>query len=152
MSDDLDAIGPVDYLVVEFPDTRIGGAPLRGLLDLVDRGLVRVLDLVVLRKERDGSVVVLEVADVDGDGELDVTVFDGATSGLLDGTDIAEAAAVIEPGHASAVLVYENLWAAPFASVLRKAGAEIVAGGRVPVAALLDSLDVVEAAADSAGA
>jgi hypothetical protein len=149
MSDDLDTIGPVDYLVVEFPDTLFTGGPLRRLLDLVDGGLIRILDLVVLRKEQDGSVTVLELADVDGDGELDITVFDGATSGVLDGGDIAEAAAVIEPGRASAILLYANLWAVPFTTALRKAGAEVVASGRIPLPALLDSLDAAEAAAES---
>src|SRR4051794_1170762 len=146
MSDDLDTIGPVDYLVVEFPDTRFTGGPLRGLLDLVDGGLVRILDLILLRKEQDGSSTVLELADVDGDGELDLTVFEGATSGLLDGMDIAEAAAVLEPGRASAILLYENLWAIPFATALRKASAEVVASGRIPLSTLLDSLDAAEAA------
>jgi len=137
---------------VEFPDTRFTGGPLRGLLDLVDAGLVRILDLIVLRKEQDGSVTVLELADIDGDGELDLTVFQGAASGLLDGIDIAEAAAVIEPGRASAVLLYSNLWAVPFTRALRKAGAEVVASGRIPLPALLDSLDAVEAAAEPADA
>jgi hypothetical protein len=146
MSDELDTMGPVDYLVVEFPDARVTGDALARLVDLVDQGTVRILDLVFLRKEADGSVIGLEVADLDGDGELDVRVLEGVGSGLVGRDDMDEAAAVIEPGSAAAIVLYENLWAIPFASALRRAGAELVASGRIPVAALLDSLDAVEAA------
>ncbi len=152
MSEDADSMGPVDYIVVEFPDTRFSGEPLSRLLDLVDGGLVRILDLVVLRKEADGSLTVLEITDVDGDGELDLRVFEGAPSGLVDGSDIEEAAEVIGPGRAAAILLYENLWAIPFATALRRSGAELVAGGRVPLAALLDSIDAAEAGANPVGA
>ena len=147
MDDELDIMGPVDYIVVEFPDARLTGDAFQRLLDLVDGGLVRVLDLVTLRKEQDGSVTVMEIADLDGDGQLDVRVLEGASSGLVDLDDIAEAAGVIEPGSSAAVLLYENLWAIPFVTALRRAGAELVAGGRVPVADLLDALDATEAAA-----
>lgn len=146
MGDELDIMGPVDYIVVEFPDTRrMTGEAFQRLVDLVDGGLVRVLDLVVLRKEQDGAVTVVEIADLDGDGELDVRVLEGASSGLVDPDDVAEAAGVIAPGTAAAVLLYENLWALPFVTALRRAGAELVAGGRVPVADLLDALDATEA-------
>src|SRR5690349_15313314 len=131
--------GPIDYLVVEFPPgTRTGeGMPL--LLDLVDRGLIRILDLVFVAKADDGTVTVLELADVDGDGELDLMVFEGASSGLLGRDDVDEAGAVLDPGTTAAVLVYENVWAAPLANALRRGGAQLVAGGRIPV-------DEVEAA------
>ncbi len=147
MDDELDIMGPVDYIVVEFPDARLTGDAFQRLLDLVDGGLVRVLDLVTLRKEQDGSVTVVQIADLDGDGQLDVRVLEGASSGLVDLDDITEAAGVIEPGSSAAVLLYENLWAIPFVTALRRAGAELVAGGRVPVADLLDALDAAEAAA-----
>jgi hypothetical protein len=146
MTDELDTMGPVDYLVLEFPDARVPGDALPRLVDLVDQGVVRILDLVFLRKEADGSVVGMEIADVDGDGRLDVLVLEGAASGLLGRDDLDEAAAVIGPGSAAAIILYENLWAIPLATALRRGGAELVAGGRVPVAALLDSLDAVEAA------
>jgi hypothetical protein len=147
MSDETESMGPVDYIVVEFPDARVTGDALPRLVDLVDRGVVRILDLVFLRKEADGSVIGMEIADVDGDGELDLQVLEGAASGLVGREDLNEAASVIEPGSAAAIVLYENLWAIPFASALRRAGAELVASGRIPVQALLDSLDSVEATA-----
>jgi len=138
-------MGPVDYIVVEFPDARVTGDVAPRLVELVDRGVVRILDLVFLRKEPDGSVIALELADVDGDGELDLRVLEGAASGIVSGDELYDAATVIEPGSAAAILVYENLWAIPFASALRRAGAELVASGRIPVPALLDALDAAEA-------
>ena len=147
MSVETDSMGPVDYLVVEFPDARVASDVVPGLVDLVDRGVVRILDLVFLRKESDGSVIALELADVDGDGGLDLRVLEGAASGIVGRDELDDAATVLEPGSAAAVLVYENLWAIPFASALRRAGAELVASGRIPMAALLDALDSVEATA-----
>jgi hypothetical protein len=146
MSDERDSMGPVDYLVVEFPDARLVGNTVPGIVDLVDRGIVRILDLVFLRKEADGSVTCIEIADLDMDGQLDVRVLEGASSGLLGRDDLDEAAAVIKPGAAAVVILYENVWAAPFASTLRRAGAELVASGRIPVPALLDALQAAEAA------
>jgi hypothetical protein len=145
MSDETHIMGPVDYVVIEFPDGRTTGDALPRLVDLVDRGIVRILDLVFLRKEADGSVVGIEIADLDGDGELDLQVFEGATSGLVGRDDLDDAASVIKPGSAAAIVLYENLWAIPFATALRKVGAELVASGRVPVQGLLDALDAVDA-------
>jgi hypothetical protein len=144
MDDATRAMGPVDYLVVEFPRSRVSGEPLARLIELVDLEVVRVLDLLFVTKEEDGSVRVTEIADLDGDGELDLQVLEGATSGLLGSDDVAEAGAVLEPGSAAALLVYENLWAIPFATALRRAGAQLVASGRIPVDELLDALDAVE--------
>ena len=148
MSDEPE-MGPVDYLVVEFPDGRRTGDALPRIVDLVDGGLVRILDLVFLRKKADGSVVGVEIADLDGDGELDMRVLEGAASGLVGPEDMDDAASVIAPGSAAAIIIYENLWALPFATALRRVGAELVASGRVPVAALLDSLDSVDAGAET---
>jgi hypothetical protein len=144
MDDETRAMGPVDYLVVEFPRARVTGEPLARLIELVDDEVVRVLDLLFVTKEQDGSVRVVEIADLDGDGELDLQVLQGASSGLLGSDDVDEAGAVLEPGSAAALLVYENLWAIPFATALHRAGAQLVASGRIPVNALLDALDSVE--------
>lgn len=146
MSDiDLDELGPIDYAVIEFPaDREPDGSALPLLADLVDRGTIRVLDLAFVRKEADGSVVGVEVADVGLRGDLDVTLFSEASSGLIDSGDLEEAASVLEPGCSAAVLVYENSWAAPFASALRRNGAQLVASGRIPVQAILATLDTLE--------
>ena len=142
MADDLDHMGPIDYLVVEFPGNRLTGKAFPLLVDLVDRGLIRILDLVFVRKDIDGSVVGLELSDVDGDGELDLSVFEGASSGLIGADDIQEAGNVLEPDCSAAVLVYENVWAAPLAREVRRSGGQLVASGRIPVQAVLAALDV----------
>jgi hypothetical protein len=140
-----DEIGPVDYLVVEFPGNKMTGEGFPILLDLVDRGIIRILDLMFVRKDADGSVSVLQIADFDGDGKLDLAVFEGASSGLLGDDDLADAASVIEPNSSAGVLIYENAWAAPFAAALRRGGAELVASGRVSAADLVSSLRDAEA-------
>lgn len=145
MSDELDSMGPVDYLVVEFPDARLARETLPSLVDLVDRGLVRVLDLVFLRKDEGGAVTAVELADFDRDGHLDMRVLEGASSGLMTSEDIDEVGAVLNPGTGAAVVVYENRWAAPFVSTLRKAGAELVATGRIPMTALAEAIESAEA-------
>ncbi|MGH3801024.1 MAG: DUF6325 family protein [Pseudonocardiaceae bacterium] len=146
MIDDLEEMGPVDYLVVAFPDNRMKGEAFSLLIDLVDRGVVRILDLVFVRKELDGSVIALEVADLDGDGQLDLAVLDGATSGLIGQDELDDAAAVLDPGSAAGILIYENLWAAPLAAALRRGGGQLVASGRIPIQALLAALDATEPA------
>ncbi|MGW7333249.1 DUF6325 family protein, partial [Streptomyces sp. NPDC054840] len=115
---DIDELGPVDYIVVEFPGNRMTGEGFPILVDLVDRGIIRIFDFAFIRKEEDGTVTALELQDLGG--EIDLTVFDGASSGLLDGGDIQEAAAALEPGSSAGVIVYENTWAAPFARALRR--------------------------------
>jgi hypothetical protein len=141
-----DDIGPIDYLVVEFPpDRQPDGSALPLLLDLVDNGIIRVLDLAFVRKEADGSIAGIDIADLGLSGDVDVTVFAAASSGLIGDDDIADAGGVLEPGASAAVLVYENTWAAPFAAALRRSGAQLVANGRIPVQALIDSLDAVDA-------
>jgi hypothetical protein len=149
VADDLEQMGPIDYLVVEFPGSRMTGEGLPLLVDLVDRGIIRILDFVFVRKELDGSVKGMAVADLDRDGRLDLAVFEGAASGLLDQDDIADAGGVLEPGSSAGILVYENVWAAPFATALRRGGGQLVASGRIPVQALLAALDAAEARADA---
>lgn len=145
MSDDLAETGPIDYLVVEFPDSsRMTGEGMARLVDLVDQGLIRILDFVFVQKETDGSVEVVEVADFDRDGRLDLAVFQGASSGLVGKEDVQDAGTVLQPGSAAAILVYENVWAAPFAVAVRKSGGQLVASGRIPVQALLAALDATE--------
>lgn len=149
----LDQMGPVDYVVVEFPPgSRMTGAAMPLLVDLVDRGIIRLLDFVFVTKDLDGSVEGIAIADLDDDGELDLAVFEGATSGLVDDEDVAEAGDVLQPGSSAAILVYENAWAAPFATALRRAGGQLVASARIPVQALLAALDAAEARGEAAGA
>jgi hypothetical protein len=147
MSDPEIELGPIDYLVVEWPaDKQPTGEALPMLVDLVDRGLIRVLDLAFIRKEDDGTVVGLEVGDLDLDGNPELKVFEGASSGLLGEDDYSEAGAALEPGSSAALLVYENTWAAPFATALRRSGAQLVANGRIPVNAIIAALDELEKA------
>ena len=145
MTDDLATTGPIDYLVVEFPGNRMTGEGLPLLLDLVDRGTIRILDLVFVRRDLDGSVSGMVIADIDHDGTLDLALFEGASSGLLSPDDVQEAGSVLEPGSSAGILVYENVWAAPFATALRRGGAQLVASGRIPVPEVVAALDAVGA-------
>jgi hypothetical protein len=140
-------LGPVDYLVVEWPaGNEPTGEGLRLLTELTERDLIRVLDLAFVKKEEDGAVRGLAIADIDADGSLDLVQFEGASSGVLGQDDYNEAGAALEPGTSAAILVYENRWAAPFATALRRSGAQLVASGRIPVTTLLEKLDELEAA------
>ncbi|MFF9914102.1 DUF6325 family protein [Streptomyces sp. NPDC013457] len=153
MSDDLSEVedmGPVDYLILEFPGNRMTGEGFPLLVDLVERGVIRILDLQFIRKDEDGSVTAVELTDFGG--EVDLTVFEGASSGLLDQSDVDDAGSALEPGNSAGVIVYENVWAAPFARAMRRSGAQIVASGRIPVQALLASLDAVDGAGPGGGA
>jgi hypothetical protein len=142
---DLEQMGPVDYLVVEFPDGRMTGEGFPLLVDLVDRGIIRILDLRFVRKLPDGSVDEMALTDLDGDGDPDLAVFEGAASGLIGTDDVAEVGGMLEPGGTAAVLVYENAWAAPLAMALRRGGGRLVASERIHVQALLAALDAAEA-------
>ena len=145
MSTELEEMGPIDFMVIEFPGGRMSGEGLPLLVDLADRGIVRVLDLVFARKMSDGSVVQMNMAGLSRDGMEGLEVFEGASSGMLDDKDIKAAASVIESGSTAALLVYENRWAAPLATALRRSGAQLVAIERVPVQALLAALEAAEA-------
>jgi hypothetical protein len=144
-TDDIE-MGPIDYLLVEWPGKQPEGEIAPYLVDLVDRGLIRILDLVFLAKGEDGSIAVMEIADVGGE-VAELAIFEGASSGLLDDEDIDEAGAALEPGTSAALLVYENTWAGPFAAAVRRSGGQLVASGRIPVTDLLAALDAVETAA-----
>jgi Family of unknown function (DUF6325) len=146
MSSDIEEMGPVDYMVIEFPGSRMSGEGLPLLVDLVDRGIIRILDLIFIRKLPDGSVARIELTALRADGGTDLSVFEGASSGLLDQEDIDAAAAAIQPGSTAGLIVFENRWAAPLATALRRGGAQLVASGRIPIQALLAALDAAEAA------
>ncbi len=137
-------LGPVDYLVVEYPDGQPTGEALPYLIDLVDRGLIRILDVALLAKDAGGAISGVSLGDGSAGGDGGFSVFDGAATGILDDLDLAEAGAVLTPGAIGAILVYENTWAAGFASALRRAGAQLVAQGRIPVNALLAALEESE--------
>jgi hypothetical protein len=143
-------MGPIDYLLIEWPGRQPTGEAAPFLVDLVERGLIRILDLAFIAKAEDGSVAGLEIADL-GQQVEELKVFEGAPSGLLSEDDTAEAAAALEPGTSAALLVFENRWAAPFASALRRSGAQLVASGRIPVQAVLAALEAAEEA-EAAGA
>ena len=141
-------LGPVDIVVIAYP----AGSPMTGeavpiLLDLVDRGIIRVLDVMFVLKEQDGMYSGFEATGLDGKDVGDFTVFEGASSGLLGDEDVATAADGIEPGSAAAIIIYENRWAAPFAAAVRRNGGRLVDFQRVPVQELIASLDAAEAAA-----
>ena len=141
-------VGPIDYLALEFPQAKITGAGMAALLELVERGIIRILDLRFAVRAEDGSFMAVALADLDGDGKLDLAIFEGAQSGLLGDDDLAEAARLVAPATAVGLLVYENTWAGPFVTAMRKAGAEVMASGRIPadaVIAVLDNLESVKA-------
>jgi hypothetical protein len=139
-------IGPIDYLTLEFPQARLTGEGLAALVDLVERGIIRILDLRFVKRMEDGSFSALAISDFDGDGVLDLAVFEGVESGLLDDDDLGQAASVIAPGSAAGLLVYENTWAGPFVSAMRRAGADVVASGRIPADDVVKMLDALESA------
>jgi hypothetical protein len=138
---DIDTMGPIDYLVIEFPGNRMTGEGVPLLVDLVERGIIRILDLAFIRRDTDGSVAAVAIEDIDGDGSPDFEVFQGASSGLIGQEELREAAEAIEPGNSAGVIIYENAGAGPLAAAWRKGGAQVVATGRIPVQALLAAAD-----------
>jgi hypothetical protein len=143
--DELEELGPIDYILVEWPGKQPTGEAVPYLVDLVDKGIIRVLDFAFITKAEDGSVAGVDIKDV-GDEVEEMKVFEGASSGVLGDDDIEEAAAALEPGTSAALLVYENRWAGPFASAVRRSGGQLVASGRIPVQAILAALDAAEEA------
>jgi Family of unknown function (DUF6325) len=141
-AEQFEEMGPIDYIVLEWPKEQPTGEVAPMILDLHDRGIIRILDIAFMMKDENGSIASLEIADV-GDGAF--AVFEGASSGLLGDDDLEEAGGVLQPGTSAAVLVWENRWAAPVATALRRSGGQLVASGRIPVQAILASLDQVEA-------
>lgn len=141
---ELGAMGPVSYLIVEFPGSKMTGEGFPILVDLADRGLIRILDLRFVTRDLDGSIRAIELQDIDRDGTFDLAVFEGAASGLLDHSDVEDARTVIEPGSSAAILIFENRWATQFIDALRRGGAQPVAAGYIPHDAVAASLDATE--------
>ena len=146
MAAENEEIGPIDIIVIGFPV----GAPMRGdavpiLMDLVERGIVRVLDAMFVAKDEDGRVSGFEAKDLESRGVGDFRMFEGASSGLLGDDDVAEAAEALDPGTAAVMLVYENRWAAPFAAAVRRNGGQLIANQRIPVQDVVDALDALDA-------
>ena len=136
-----ETMGPVSYLVVEFPGNKMTGEGFPVLVDLVDRGVIQILDLAFVTRDQEGVTTMMELADLDGDGQLDLSVFQGVSSGLLDESDICDAGSVLDPGSSAGILLFENRWVTPFVQTLRRGGAELVAAGYIPQDALLASLE-----------
>ena len=138
---DVDELGPVDWIVVEFPGSRFNGEIAPALADLVERDLIRVLDLLVLKKDADGTLEPYELSDLE-DSELGgLRAHEAALAMLLSEDDVAALAAAIEPGSSAAVLVWENKWAAPFGAAVRHSGGQLVASGRIPIQALAAAIE-----------
>jgi hypothetical protein len=138
-------LGPISYLIVEFPGNNMTGEGFRSLIDLVDRGLIRILDLKFVTKGADGSVRAIELGDLDHDGKFDFAIFAGASSGIMDQSDLDDAASVIKPGSSAGILIFENHWAISFIQALRNGGAQLVAAGYIPADTLVASLDATDA-------
>jgi Family of unknown function (DUF6325) len=140
-------LGPIDWVIVEWPPGKEpNGKGLDMIVDLTERGIIRVLDIAFVRKNEDGSVSGGAIGDFDADGTLDLALFEGASSGVLGQEDYDEAGTALEAGASAAILVYENTWAAPFATNLRKTGARLVDSGRIPINEFIAALDELEAA------
>jgi len=141
----LDELGPVDYLVVEFPAgaSNFTGEMTKELVALVDAGTIRLIDVLILTKEEDGTVDAMELSDIEELGELEALETELAE--LLAAEDVAHLAAAMEPGSTAGVLIWENLWAAPFASAARRSGGQLIANGRIPIQAIIASIEADEA-------
>ena len=140
--DDLDQLGPVDWLVVQFPGVDFGrGKVAPQLKDLVDRGLVRVLDLVFMRKDEDGSLELAEISDLDESELGELRTSEAELAMVLSEQDVSDLAETIEPGNSAVVMVWENQWAAPFGSAIRHAGGQLVASGRIPTQAVVAAIE-----------
>jgi hypothetical protein len=145
-----EASGPVDFLLLELDPDHMDGSIAAALLDLVDRGVVTILDLLVIRKEADGTVVGIDIDSLSADSLGGFTVFAGATSGLLSPDDVAEAAAAVQPARAAALLVYENTWARGFVTAAMAANAQVVASSRIPATVVNEVLDALDQADQTA--
>ena len=142
--DQLDALGPVDFVIVEFPagERNFTGEAVEELVALVEAGSIRVIDFLILEKKEDGTVDAMELSDIDDLGPFQA--LEAELAEFLAEDDVEHLAAAMDPGSVAAVLVYENLWAAPFASAVRRAGGQLIANGRIPAQAILAALEADE--------
>jgi Family of unknown function (DUF6325) len=141
MTDTIDELGPVDWIVVEFAGSKFNGEIAPALQDLVGRELIRVLDLLVLKKDEDGSLEAFELSDLDPSEVGELRSYEAELAMLLSEDDVTAVAAAVEPGSSAAVLVWENTWAVPFATAVRRSGGQLVASGRIPVQAMLAAIE-----------
>ena len=144
----LDSLGPIDYIVVEFPAgaSTFTGEMSEALLSLVDAGTIRVVDVLILTKNEDGSVDAMELSDIEQLGPLQRV--EAQLAELLAAEDVEHLAAAMDPGSTAGVLIWENLWAAPFASAARRSGGQLIANGRIPIQAIIASIEADERAAN----
>jgi hypothetical protein len=144
---DLDTLGPVDYIVVEFPAgaSNFTGEMAKELIALVDAGTIRVIDVLILTKNEDGTVDAMELSDIEELGPL--REIEAQLASLLAEEDVAHLAAAMDPGSTAGVLIWENLWAAPFASAARRSGGQLIATGRIPIQAIIASIEADQASA-----
>ena len=147
----LDKLGPIDYLVVEFPAgaASFTGEMARELVALVEAGTIRVIDVLILTKNDDGSVDAMELSDIEELGALEAV--EAELAELLAAEDVEHLAAAMEPGTTAGVLIWENLWAAPFGAAARRSGGQLIASGRIPIQAIIASIEADEAAATEGG-
>ena len=148
---DLDSLGPVDYVVVEFPAgaSNFTGEMAEELVALVDAGIIRVIDVLILTKDEDGSVEATELSDIEALGPLQA--IEAQLAELLAEDDVMHLAAAMDPGSTAGVLIWENLWAAPFAAAARHSGGQLIATGRIPIQAIIASIEADEARASEGG-
>ena len=144
VTESLDELGPVDWIVVEFPGSRFNGEIAPEIVQLVDRGMIRVLDLLLIKKDEGGGLEVFELSDLDESELGGLRAFETALAELLSEEDVAAVASAVEPGSTAALLVWENAWAAPFASAVRRAGGQLAASGRIPIQAILAAIQADE--------
>jgi len=140
---EIEEMGPVDYIVLEWPGRQPQGDVAPMIVDLVDRGLIRILDVAFMVKNSDGAVESIELGELEDGGFGE---FEGASTGIIGQDDLEEAAAALDPGTSAAVLIWENRWAAPVAIALRRSGGQLVASGRLPIQSIVASLEATESA------
>ena len=140
-AESVDELGPVDWLVVEFPGSRFRGEIAPALDELVEAGTIRVLDLLLIKKGDDGSLDFYEISDLEESEIGTLRGYEAQLATLLSAEDVEAVAEAVEPGSSAALLVWENSWAAPFASAVRRAGGQLVATGRIPIQALLAAVE-----------